>query len=144
MGRPIFYELCDRDLQLGVVLYPGECDRLRHAHIGLSYRTAVEDRNLGVLAHQRLHLMFNMSALWSLGAVERLTDLGLRFRFYLVLVVMSGIVVLGMNVSRPDQPIQGRVLPEGHGCWLLLRTCMPCPLHVTFGRTSLKLSENTA
>ena len=76
-----------------------------YSHVGLSYETALEGHHWRIITSafshiSVIHLVFNMSALWSLGVVEQLGHLGLGVEYYLqytlVLVVLSGVLVLAM------------------------------------------------
>ncbi|KAK8939986.1 hypothetical protein KSP40_PGU018936 [Platanthera guangdongensis] len=77
-----------------------------YANVGLSYEAAIEGKQYwriitSAFSHiSVLHLIFNMSALWSLGVVEQLGGVGLGIEFYLqytlVLLILSGLLVLGV------------------------------------------------
>lgn len=71
----------------------------------MSYETAIEGQYWKIInyafSHKSLiHLVFNMSALWSLGVVEKLVHVGLGVEYYLhyilVLVVVLRMLVLEM------------------------------------------------
>ncbi|KAG5226402.1 rhomboid protein [Salix suchowensis] len=111
MGRPLFYEIMEKPATSCII---GICSaiwfyiqkkNIGYSHVGLSYENAVEGHHWRIITSafshiSVIHLVFNMSALWSLGVVEQLGHIGLGVTYYLhytlVLIVLSGALVLGM------------------------------------------------
>lgn len=109
MGKPLFYEILEKPATSCII---GICSaiwfyiqkkNIGYTHVGLSYETAIEGHHWRIITSafshiSILHLVFNMSALWSLGVVEQLGNMGLGVEFYLhytlMLVVLSGVLVL--------------------------------------------------
>ncbi|KAJ6859974.1 hypothetical protein NC651_036333 [Populus alba x Populus x berolinensis] len=99
-----------------------------------------------------IHLVFNMSALWSLGVVEQLGHIGLGMAYYLhytlVLVVLSGALVLGMYhilIQRFKLEYFRRVTAVGYSCvvfgWMtILSVKQPSSKLDLFGFLSLPIS----
>jgi membrane associated rhomboid family serine protease len=99
-----------------------------------------------------VHLVFNMSALWSLGAVEQLGHVGLGVEYYLhytvVLVVLSGLLVLGIYhvmIQRFKVEYFRRVTAVGYSCvvfgWMtILAAKQPSSKLNLFGVLSLPIS----
>ncbi|KAE8723867.1 hypothetical protein F3Y22_tig00011718pilonHSYRG00186 [Hibiscus syriacus] len=94
MGKPLIYEILEKPATTCVI---GICSavwfyiqrkNIGYQHVGLSYETAVEGHHWRVITSafshiSVIHLVFNMSALWSLGVVEQLGHLGLGVAYYL-------------------------------------------------------------
>ena len=104
MAKPLFYEILEKPATSCII---GLCSaiwfyiqkkNIGYPQVGLSYETAMEGQHWRIITSafshiSVIHLVFNMSALWSLGIVEQLGDLGLGAQFYLhytlVLIVLS-------------------------------------------------------
>lgn len=98
--------------------------------IGLNYETAILGHHSRIITSafshiSILHLVFNMSALWSLGVVEQLGHFGLGVQYYLQctlgFVIWSGMLVLGMyHVLIQQFKIEyfQRVAAVGYSCCL--------------------------
>ena len=94
----------------------------------MNYDTAVEWQHWRLItldfSHINiLHLIFNMSAPWSLGVIESLGHLGLVVKFYLhytlVFVILSGLSVIGayhILVQRFKLDYFSRVTIVGYSC----------------------------
>ena len=142
MGKPLFYEILEKPATSCII---GICSmiwfyiqkkNIGYSHVGLSYETAVEGHHWRIITSafshiSVIHLVFNMSALWSLGVVEQLGHLGLGVEYYLqytlVLVVLSGVLVLAMYhllIQRFKLEYFRRVTAVGYSCvvfgWIAL------------------------
>ena len=97
--------------------------RLGYADVGLSYQQVVVHRELwrsaaSQLAHvDLLHLVFNLSVLWSIGMVERTSSLGTLY--YLQQTTL--LFLLSPAVSLP--PLLG-CLPSMHALRHMAGGCM--------------------
>ncbi|KAG6742459.1 hypothetical protein POTOM_053330 [Populus tomentosa] len=128
-----------------------------YSHVGLSYENAVEGHHWRIITSafshiSVIHLVFNMSALWSLGVVEQLGHIGLGMAYYLhytlVLVVLSGALVLGMYhilIQRFKLEYFRRVTAVGYSCvvfgWMtILSVKQPSSKLDLFGFLSLPIS----
>ncbi|KAK6118616.1 hypothetical protein DH2020_047608 [Rehmannia glutinosa] len=83
MGKPLFYEIWEKPATSCII---GICSliwlyiqkkSIGYSHVGLSYATAMEGHHWRIITSafshiSILHLVFNMSALWSLGVIEQL------------------------------------------------------------------------
>ncbi|CAN4099544.1 unnamed protein product [Withania somnifera] len=111
MGKPLFYEILKKpatSCAIGIcsaIWFYIQKSNIGYSHVGLSYEAAMEGHYWRIITSafshiSVLHLVFNMSALWSLGVVEQLGHIGLGVQYYLhytlVLVVLSGMLVVGM------------------------------------------------
>ncbi len=81
MGKPLFYEILEKPATSCII---GICSaiwfyiqkkNIGYSHVGLSYETAIEGHHWRIITSgfshiSILHLVFNMSAFWSLGVVE--------------------------------------------------------------------------
>ncbi|KAB1213271.1 Rhomboid-related protein 4 [Morella rubra] len=163
MGRPLFYEILEKPATSCII---GICTaiwfyiqkkNIGYSHVGLSYETAIEGHHWRILTSafshiSVLHLVFNMSALWSLGLVEQLGHMGLGVEYYLqytlVLVVLSGLLVLGMYhvlIYRFKLEHYRRVTAVGYSCvvfgWMtILSIKQPSSKLNLFGFLSLPIS----
>ncbi|PPS04916.1 hypothetical protein GOBAR_AA15748 [Gossypium barbadense] len=163
MGKPLFYEILEKPATSCII---GICSgiwfyiqkkNIGYQHVGLSYETAIEGHHWRVTSSafshiSVLHLVFNMSALWSLGVIEQLDHLGLGVANYLhytlVLVVVSGLLVLGMYhflIQRFKIEYFRRVTAVGYSCvvfgWMtILSVKQPSSKLNLFGFLSLPIS----
>ncbi|EOY04835.1 RHOMBOID-like protein 13 isoform 1 [Theobroma cacao] len=163
MGRPLFYEILEKPATsciigiCSVIWFYIQKKNIGYHHVGLSYETAVEGHHWRIITSafshiSVIHLVFNMSALWSLGIVEQLGHLGLGVAYYLqytlVLVVLSGLVVLGMYhflIQRFKIEYFRRVTAVGYSCvvfgWMtILSVKQPSSKLDLFGFLSLPIS----
>ncbi|KAF6149015.1 hypothetical protein GIB67_009634 [Kingdonia uniflora] len=111
MGKPLIYEICEKPVTSciigisSVIWFYIQKKSIGYSNVGLNYEAGVEGHHWRVITSafshiSSIHLVFNMSALWSLGVVESLGHIELGVKFYihysLVLVVLSGALVLGI------------------------------------------------
>ncbi|CAA7400174.1 unnamed protein product [Spirodela intermedia] len=111
MGKPLVYEILQKPATSCIIAICStiwffiQKKNVGYGNVGLSYETAAEGHHWRVITSafshiSVIHLVFNMSALWSLGAIEQLGQMGLGVEFYLhytlVLVILSGLLVLGI------------------------------------------------
>ncbi|KAF8393736.1 hypothetical protein HHK36_019934 [Tetracentron sinense] len=163
MGRPLFLEILQKPATSCII---GICSaiwfyiqkkNIGYAHVGLSYETAIEGHHWRIITSafshiSVIHLVFNMSALWSLGVVEQLGHLGLGIEFYLhytlVLVLLSGVLVLGsyhVLIQKFKLEYFRRVTAVGYSCvvfgWMtILAVKQPSSKLDLFGFLSLPIS----
>ncbi|CAA3013353.1 RHOMBOID 13 [Olea europaea subsp. europaea] len=163
MGKPLPYEIWEKPATSCII---GLCSaiwfyiqkkNIGYSNVGLSYDTAVEGHYWRIitsaLSHiSVLHLVFNMSALWSLGIIEQLGHMGLGLEYYLhyslVLVVLSGMLVLGMYhvlIQKFKIDYFRRVTAVGYSCvvfgWMtILSVKQPSSKLDLFGFLSLPIS----
>ncbi|KAL0456259.1 UNVERIFIED_CONTAM: RHOMBOID-like protein 13 [Sesamum latifolium] len=163
MGKPLFYEIWEKPATSCII---GICcaiwfyiqkHNIGYSHVGLSYETAVEGHHWRIITSafshiSILHLVFNMSALWSLGIIEQLRHIGLGVEYYLhytiLLVVLSGLLVLGMYhllIQKFKIDYFRRVTAVGYSCvvfgWMtILSTKQPSSKLELFGFLSLPIS----
>lgn len=125
--------------------------------MGLSYEAAIEGQYWRIITSafshvSVVHLVFNMSALWSLGVVEQLGHLGLGVDFYLqytlVLLILSGVLVLGayhVLIQKFKLEYFRRLTAVGYSCvvfgWMtILAVKQPSTKLNLFGVLSLPIS----
>ncbi|XP_008788198.1 RHOMBOID-like protein 13 [Phoenix dactylifera] len=163
MGKPLLYEIWEKPASSCII---GICTaiwfyiqkkNIGYASVGLSYETAVEGHYWRIITSafshiSMLHLVFNMSALWSLGVVEQLGYIGLGVEFYLhytlVLVMLSGLLVLGVYhilIQKFKLEYFRRVTAVGYSCvvfgWMtVLAAKQPSSKLNLFGFLSLPIS----
>nr|AIY60694.1 rhomboid protein Panut_RBL13 [Pandanus utilis] len=163
MGKPLIYEIWQKPATSCII---GICsaiwfyiqkNNIGYSHVGLSYETAVEGHHWRLISSafshiSVLHLVFNMSALWSLGVVEQLGHMGLGIEYYLhytlVLVVLSGVLVLGayhVLIQKFKLEYFRRVTAVGYSCvvfgWMtILAVKQPSSKLNLFGVLSLPIS----
>lgn len=163
MGKPLIYEIMEKpatSCMIGIfsaIWFYIQKKRIGYSHVGLSYETAVEGHWWRIITSafshiSVLHLVFNISALWSLGVVEQLGHIGLGVKYYLhyslVLVVLSGLLVLGMYhvlILRFKIEYFRRVTAVGYSCvvfgWMtILAVKQPSSKLDLFGFLSLPIS----
>ncbi|EEE55804.1 hypothetical protein OsJ_04394 [Oryza sativa Japonica Group] len=164
MGKPLIYEILEKPASSSVI---GICSliwffiqkrNIGYGDVGLSYEAAMEGGQYwriitSAFSHiSVVHLVFNMSALWSLGVVEQLGQIGLGVEYYLhytlVLVVLSGLLVLGfyhVMIQKFKVEYFRRVTAVGYSCvvfgWMtILATKQPSSKLNIFGVLSLPIS----
>uniref|UniRef100_A0A0D6R0D8 Peptidase S54 rhomboid domain-containing protein n=1 Tax=Araucaria cunninghamii TaxID=56994 RepID=A0A0D6R0D8_ARACU len=163
MGRPLIYQILEKPATSGII---GLCSaiwfyiqkkNLGYGDVGLNYEAAMEGQHwrfiTSAFSHiSVIHLVFNMSALWSLGIVESLGHMGLGVQFYLqytlVLVVLSGLLVIGIYhvlIQRFKIDYFRRVTAVGYSCvvfgWMtILAVKQPSSKLDLFGVLSLPIS----
>ncbi|GAA0151007.1 serine protease [Lithospermum erythrorhizon] len=163
MGKPLFYEILEKPATSCII---GLCSaiwfyiqkkNIGYGHVGLSYEKSLEGHHWRIITSafshvSILHLVFNMSALWSLGVVEQLKHMGLGVEYYLqytlVLIVLSGLLVLGMYhvlIQRFKLDYFRRVTAVGYSCvvfgWMtILAVRQPSSKLELFGFLSLPIS----
>lgn len=125
--------------------------------MGLSYEAAIEGQHWRIITSafshiSVLHLVFNMSALWSLGVVEQLGHIGLGVDFYLqytlILLILSGVLVLiayHVLIQKFKLEYFRRVTAVGYSCvvfgWMtILAVKQPSTKLNLFGVLSLPIS----
>lgn len=163
MGRPLFYEIWEKPASSCIIAtcstiwFYIQKRNIEYSSVGLSYESAVEGQYWRIitsaLSHiSVIHLVFNMSALWSLGVVEQLGPLGLGVEFYLqytlVLVVLSGVLVLCIYhvlIQKFKLDYFRRVTAVGYSCvvfgWMtILAVKQPSAKLNLFGVLSLPIS----
>lgn len=163
MGKPLFYEIGQKPASsviiviCSVIWFYIQKKNISYASVGLGYETAVQGHYWRLITSafshiSIIHLVFNMSALWSLGVVEQLNHIGLGIEFYvqytLVLILLSGAVVLGIYhvlIQRFKFEYFGRVTAIGYSCvvfgWMtILAVKQPSSKLNLFGFLSLPVS----
>ncbi|VVB06258.1 unnamed protein product [Arabis nemorensis] len=163
MGRPLFYDIIEKPATTCIVTicsliwFVIQKKSIGYSQVGLSYETAIEGHYWRMITSafshiSVLHLVFNMSALWSLGVVEQLGHLGLGTAYYLhytlVLVVFSGVLVIGIYhllIGRFKIDYFRRVTAVGYSCvvfgWMtILSVKQPSSKLDLFGLLSLPIS----
>ncbi|KAJ4969365.1 hypothetical protein NE237_016066 [Protea cynaroides] len=163
MGRPLFYEIIEKPATsctiaiCSAIWFYVQRKNIGYAQLGLSYETAMEGHHWRIITSafshiSVLHLVFNMSALWSLGVVEQMGHVGLGVEFYLhytlVLVVLSGVLVLGayhILIQKFKLEYFRRVTAVGYSCvvfgWMtILSVKQPSSKLQLFGFLSLPIS----
>ncbi|KAJ4896193.1 RHOMBOID-like protein 13 [Raphanus sativus] len=163
MGRPLLYDIIEKPATSCIVTLCSliwfliQKKSIGYPQVGLSYETAVQGHYWRMITSafshiSVLHLVFNMSALWSLGVVEQLGHLGLGTAYYLhytlVLVVFSGVLVIGMYhllIGRFKIEYFRRVTAVGYSCvvfgWMtILSVKQPSSKFDLFGVLSLPIS----
>jgi membrane associated rhomboid family serine protease len=164
MGRLLFYDMIDKPVTTIII---GACSAiwllaqkrgLGYADLGVSYDSVVSGGQhwrllTSSLTHiSFLHLMFNMSSLWSLGIIETLANLGLGIRYYLhntlVLLLLSSLLVLGLYhilIHQFKLDYYKQVTAVGYSCvvfgWMtILAVKRPSSKLNLFGLLSLPIS----
>nr|AIY60768.1 rhomboid protein Cabca_RBL13 [Cabomba caroliniana] len=163
MGRPLVFEIFEKPATsciiglCSVIWFYIQKKNIGYSTVGLSYEAAVDGHHWRIITSafshiSVVHLIFNMSALWSLGVIEKLRHIGLGMEFYLhytlVLVVLSGILVLLLYhilVQRFKLEYFRRVTAVGYSCvvfgWMtILATKQPSSKLDLFGFLSLPIS----
>lgn len=164
MGRLLIYDILDRPATSSVI---GICSfiwlyiqqkNVDYTDVGLSYEAVItEGQHWRLVTHavshiSFLHLIFNMSALWSLGVLESKREYGFGVAYYLqytlVLLLLSGLLVLAMYhqlVHRGKLDSYRRVTAVGYSCvvfgWMtILAVKHPSSKLDLFGVLSLPIS----
>ncbi|CAI9113711.1 OLC1v1014364C1 [Oldenlandia corymbosa var. corymbosa] len=163
MGKPLIYEIIEKPATsciiglLSAIWFYIQKKGIGYPQVGLSYETVMEGQYWRIITSafshiSVLHLVFNVSALWSLGVVEQLQHMGLGVKFYLhytlVLVILSGLLVIGMYhvlIQRCKIEYFRRVTAVGYSCvvfgWMtILCVKQPSSKLDLFGFLSLPIS----
>ncbi|KAJ7539038.1 hypothetical protein O6H91_11G074500 [Diphasiastrum complanatum] len=164
MGRPLIYDIVQKPASSFLIALCSavwlfiQKKNVGYADVGLSYEAIFSDGQhwrllTSAFSHiSFLHLVFNMSALWSLGVVERLKEVGLGIEYYihysLVLLILSALAVLGMYhtlIHRFKLDYYKRVTAVGYSCivfgWMtILAAKQPSSKLELFGVLSLPIS----
>ncbi|CAM8979439.1 unnamed protein product [Rhodiola kirilowii] len=163
MGKPLVYEIMEKPATsciiglCSVIWFYIQKKNIGYSHVGLSYETAIEGHHWRIITSafshiSPLHLVFNMSALWSLGVVEQLGNMGLGTEFYLqytlVLIILSGALVLAtyhLLIQKFKLEYFRRVTAVGYSCvvfgWMtILSVKQPSSKLNLFGLLSLPIS----
>ncbi|ERN20329.1 hypothetical protein AMTRI_Chr06g177960 [Amborella trichopoda] len=163
MGRPLFYEILQKPATsciigiCSVIWFYIQKKNIGYSHVGLSYEAAREGQYWRLITSafshiSIVHLVFNISALWSLGIIEQLGHIGLGIEFYihytLVLIVLSGVLVLvayHVLIRRFNIEYFRRVTAVGYSCvvfgWMtILAVKQPSSKLELFGVLSLPIS----
>ncbi|KAL5990865.1 RHOMBOID-like protein 13 [Asimina triloba] len=163
MGKPLLYEIWEKPATSCIIAICSaiwvyiQKKNVSYGHVGLSYEAAMEGQHWRLITSafshiSVLHLVFNMSALWSLGVIEQLGHVGLGIGFYLhytlVLVLLSGLLVLGayhILIQRFKIDYFRRVTAVGYSCvvfgWMtILSVKQPSSKLDLFGFLSLPIS----
>eukprot|EP00850_Spirogloea_muscicola_P010559 SM000062S19945 [mRNA] locus=s62:652738:654623:+ [translate_table: standard] len=112
MGRPIFYDIIQRPATSALIAFCSavwvyiQKHSIGYADVGINYEAVVTQCQYwrlltAAFSHVSVvHLVLNMSALWSIGTAEALGNLGLGAKYYLkqtlVLLLLSGPLVIAM------------------------------------------------
>lgn len=164
MGRLIFYDMLEKPVTSVIIavcssiwLYVQQ-KGLGYADLGVSYDAVVSGGQHWRLLTSSfthisfLHLMFNMSSLWSLGVIETLPGVGLGIRYYLhntlVLLILSSLLVLAIYhvlIHRFNLDYYKQVTAVGYSCvvfgWMtILAVKRPSSKLNLFGLLSLPIS----
>ncbi|XP_031478100.1 RHOMBOID-like protein 13 [Nymphaea colorata] len=163
MGRPLVFEVLEKPATSCII---GLCSAIwfyiqkknvGYSNVGLSYEAALDGHHWRLITSafshiSVIHLVFNMSALWSLGVIEKLGHIGLGVEFYLqytlVLVVLSGVLVLLLYhvlIQKFKLEYFRRVTAVGYSCvvfgWMtILAVKQPSSKLNLFGFLSLPIS----
>lgn len=163
MGTPLFYEILEKPATSCIIAmctfiwFYIQKNNVTYAAVGLSYDTAVDGHYWRLITSafshiSVVHLVFNMSALWSLGVVEQLSHIGLGVQFYLhytlVLIILSGLLVLAayhVLIQKFKIEYFRRVTAVGYSCvvfgWMtILAVKQPSAKLNLFGVLSLPIS----
>ncbi|XP_074574458.1 RHOMBOID-like protein 13 [Curcuma longa] len=163
MGKPLIFEILEKPATSCVITLCSaiwfyiQKKNIGYANVGLSYETAIEGQYWRIVTSafshiSVVHLVFNMSALWSLGVVEQLGHLGLGIGFYLrytlVLILVSGLLVLWtyhLLIQKFKLDHFRRVTAVGYSCvvfgWMtILAVKQPSSSLNLFGVLSLPIS----
>ena len=164
MGKPLFYQIIERPASSFIIALCSaiwiyiQKKNLGYDSVGMSYESVVVERQHWRLISSTfshisiLHLVFNMNALWSLGVVEQLSNVGLGIEYYiqytLVLIILSGFLVLAIYhllIHRFKVEYYKRVTAVGYSCvvfgWMtILSAKQPSSKLDLFGVLSLPIS----
>lgn len=164
MGRPLWYDILAKPASACAITLCSaiwliiQRRNVGYSDVGLSYESVVSQGQhwriiTSAFSHiSFLHLVFNMSALWSLGVVESAKDYNLGTSYYLqysiILVLLSGLMVLGMYhvlVTRFKIEYYRRVTAVGYSCvvfgWMTILAVRQPSLKLNlFGLLNLPIS----
>eukprot|EP00249_Psilotum_nudum_P018563 c26865_g2_i1 orf=180-992(+) len=164
MGKPLFFQIVEKPVSSSII---GLCcavwvyfqkKNVGYGDVGMSYEAVVAEGQYwrvltSTFSHiSVLHLVFNMSTLWSLGIVESLGQIGLGIQYYLhytlLLIVLSSFLVMGMYhllIHRFKLEFYKRVTAVGYSCvvfgWMtILAAKQPSSKLDLFGLLSLPIN----
>lgn len=164
MGRLLVYDILEKPASSCAILVCSaiwlliQRKNVGYSDVGLSYETVVLQGQhwrliTSAFSHiSFLHLIFNMSALWSLGIVESSKSYNLGTSYYLqyslVLLLLSGLLILGMYhvlITRFKLDLFRRVTAVGYSCvvfgWMTILAVKQPSLKLNmFGLLSLPIS----
>lgn len=164
MGRPLLYEVVTKPASAcaitlcSVIWLIIQRRNVGYTDVGLSYESVVSQGQhwriiTSAFSHiSFLHLVFNMSALWSLGVVESAKEYNLGTTYYLqysiILVLLSGLLVLGLYhvlITRFKLEYYRRVTAVGYSCvvfgWMTILAVRQPSLKLSlFGLLNLPIS----
>lgn len=164
MGRPLLYDVLEKPASSCAIAVCSaiwlliQRRNVGYSDVGLSYESVVSQGQhwriiTSAFSHiSFLHLVFNMSALWSLSVVESTKDYHLGTAYYvqysIILVLLSGLMVLGMYhvfITRFKLEYYRRVTAVGYSCvvfgWMTILAVRQPSLKLNlFGLLSLPIS----
>eukprot|EP00850_Spirogloea_muscicola_P005096 SM000023S07552 [mRNA] locus=s23:128743:130625:+ [translate_table: standard] len=164
MGRPIFYDIIQRPATSALIAFCSavwvyiQKHSISYADVGINYEAVVTQCQYwrlltAAFSHiSVVHLVLNMSALWSIGTVEALGNLGLGIKYYLkqtlLLLLLSGPLVIAMYhllIHRFRLDHYRRVVAVGYSCvvfgWMtVLAVKQPSSRLDLFGLFSLPIN----
>lgn len=164
MGRPLWYDIVGKPASSAAITLCSaiwlliQRRNVGYSDVGLSYESVVSQGQhwriiTSAFSHiSFLHLVFNMSALWSLGVVESAKEYNLGTAYYLqnsiLLVLLSGLMVLGMYhvlITRFKLEYYRRVTAVGYSCvvfgWMTILAVRQPSLKLNlFGLLNLPIS----
>lgn len=164
MGRLLVFDIIDKPASscviaiCSVIWFYIQKKGIRYGDVGLSYENVVSQGQhwriiSSAFSHiSFLHLIFNLSALWSLGVVESIQEYHLGVEYYIqysiILLLFSGVLVLGMYhvlITRFNLEFFRRMTAVGYSCvvfgWMTVLSVKQPSLKLNiFGLLSLPIS----